>query len=222
MRHLSWEPQPRDWPQDFDGTVSASAHGGSYRIEALGDSQFRAVFIRGDEREVLPQAGDSRSDAATAVYVHGRAMNLGGCACQLCGERPTVPPSVQAAQMLIAESFNAYFAPFEVRIAPEDVVDGAHKTINDRSWAAWGVTYRVEADEAGLPSLEFYATSRWTNERHCRISASGDGEDLEAVSEIFVFDPDSDQSAAAAEFEARNEAISQQIRERGLYPHGEW
>lgn len=217
MSNLSWEPQPKDWPEDFDGTVSAMAHGGVYRIEALGDSTFRALFIRDDDREVLPQAGRTRHDAATAVYVHCRRQNLGGCACQLCDERPALEPSVEAAQMLIAESFNAYFANFEVRIAPEDVVDGAHNTIDDETRAAWVVTYRVDADDEGMPSLEFYATSRWTNDRHCRISASGEGEDLEAISEMFGYGPDTDQSAALAEFEARNEAISQQLRERGLY-----
>lgn len=173
MRNLSWEPKPKDWPENFDGTVSASAHGGLYRIEALGDRKFRAVFIRADECEVLPQTGVTRSDAATAVYAHRHAISLGGCTCHLCGEHASGQPSAEAAQTLIAESFNAYFANFEVRIAPDEVVDGAHKTIQD---ASWSVTYRVDLDDAGMPSLEFYATSRWTNDRHVKISAFGERE----------------------------------------------
>ena len=93
MKNLSWEPKPKDWPADFDGTVSASAHGGVYRIEALGDASFRGLFIRDGQQEVLSQVGRSRRDGANAVYEHRRNMKQQGCRCHLCGEGTNPKPA---------------------------------------------------------------------------------------------------------------------------------
>jgi hypothetical protein len=54
---------------------------------------------------------------------------------------------------------------------------------------SWHVQYRVDTDVDGQLGLEFYVTSRMTNDRHARISADGRGEHLEAVSEMFAYDP---------------------------------
>jgi hypothetical protein len=106
----------------------------------------------------------------------------------------------------VAESFNLYFAGFDIRIAPEDVVIGSRRTIFDQR-SGWRITYRVDSDGAGMPSLEFYATNRWTNDRHVRIGADGQGEHLEAISEIFVVDPENPSSGAD-----RNAAIERELR----------
>jgi hypothetical protein len=85
------------------------------------------------------------------------------------------------------------------------------------------VTYRVDADEDGLPCLEFYATSRMTNDRHARIRADGRGEHLAAVDDVFSYDPDASTAAKKAayeEFERRNREITDQLRARGLHPQG--
>lgn len=122
-------------------------------------------------------------------------------------------PVVGDGQRRIAESFNDYFANFGIAIEPEDVVCGSRRTIRHDS--GWVITYRVDPDAAGAVSLEFYATHRRTNDRHARITADGEGEYLEALSEIAFLDSDN----SVVEHEDRNAAIAQRLRDRGLYPH---
>lgn len=124
---------------------------------------------------------------------------------------------MSSARERIAESFNAYFADWDVRIRPEDVVMGCRGTVVEQRslrWPrpGWRVNYRVDPDDNGLPCLEFYATHRMTNDRHVRIGADGQGEHLEAISEIFVVDPQNPMSG-----DERNAAIEREIRDCGLY-----
>ncbi|MDQ1305994.1 MAG: hypothetical protein QG671_1826 [Actinomycetota bacterium] len=119
-----------------------------------------------------------------------------------------------AAQRRIAEAFDAYFDRFNIRITAEDVVVGIRRTIRQDGWA---ITYRVDPDTAGLPTLEFYATHRMTNDRHVVISADGSFDHLDAIKEyLIIAGPDS-----AAEFHAHNDNIEDRLRSRGLYPHGQ-
>jgi hypothetical protein len=124
------------------------------------------------------------------------------------GQPPLGPPEHR-----IANSFNAYFENFDVRIAAEEVVVGNRRTIRRDGWA---ITYRIDSDDAGMPSLEFYATHRMTNDRHVAITAGGQLECLDAISEILFLS----KPGAAEEFAARNETIEEQLHSRGLYPHG--
>lgn len=118
------------------------------------------------------------------------------------------------AQRRIAEAFNAYFDRFDIRILPEHVVVGIRRTIRADGWA---ITYRVDPDPAGMPTLEFYATHRMTNDRHVAIAADGSLDYLDAIKEYLILSgPDSVQ-----EFHAHNDTIEQRLRSRGLYPHGQ-
>lgn len=114
----------------------------------------------------------------------------------------------------IAQAFNEYFATFGIRLDPDDMVPGSRRTIRDPS--GWAITFRVDHDADGRPVLEFYATHRRTNDRHVRIDADGNGEHLEALSEIMFVSSDE----AAEVFDDRNEVIARHLQERGLYPHG--
>lgn len=122
-------------------------------------------------------------------------------------------PPVADDQRRIAQSFNDYFATFGIAIAPADVVIGSRRTIRHDS--GWVITYRVDPDEAGAVSLEFYATHRRTNDRHARITADGQGELLEALSEMVILNSDN----AVDEHQASNAGIARRLSERGLYPH---
>jgi hypothetical protein len=115
----------------------------------------------------------------------------------------------------VAESFNLYFANWDIGVAPEDVAVGSRRTIVDRK-SGWRITYRVDDDGGGMPNLEFYATNRWTNDRHVQIWADGHGEHLEAVSEIFFHEPEEPDSGTE-EIRTRNEAVVRELRDRGLY-----
>ncbi len=120
----------------------------------------------------------------------------------------------------VAEAFNAYFANFDIRIGPEDVAVGIRRTIGERGWR---ITYGVDPDDAGLASLEFYATHRMTNDRHVRIWADGHVDHMDAINELFAYDPKAPGSKEAAEEEylRHNQAVARQVRDRGLYPDGD-
>jgi hypothetical protein len=127
---------------------------------------------------------------------------------------------------LIAESFNEYFASSNVRISPQDVVVGRADAIAEEPserWPhpSWYVQYRVDADDDGQPCLEFYATSRMTNDRHARIAADGRGEHLEAPLDVYSHDPNAPaevRATAREEFERRNREITDRLRARGFRP----
>lgn len=120
----------------------------------------------------------------------------------------------------VAEAFNAYFANFDISIRPEDVAVGSGRTIGERGWR---IAYRGDPDDAGLPSMEFYATHRMTNDRHERIWADGHVEHLDAIHEVYGWDPKvpASKQAAKEQYLKHNQAVARQLRERGLYPDGD-
>lgn len=123
---------------------------------------------------------------------------------------------MQDDERRIAEVFNDYFAIFGIRISPGDVVVGNRRTIRDTR-SGWAITFRIDRDASGALNLEFYATNRRTNDRHVLISADGQLELLDAISELLIVNSDN----AVDEFENSNEAIARHLRDRGLYPHGQ-
>jgi hypothetical protein len=111
-------------------------------------------------------------------------------------------------------------ANFDTRIGPGDVVLGSRRAVGERGWR---ITYRVDADDGGFPSLEFYSTHRMTNDRHVRIWADGYLERLDAMHEFYAYDPKVPglQEAAEEKYLRHNQAVGRQLRARGLYPHGD-
>jgi hypothetical protein len=120
----------------------------------------------------------------------------------------------------IADAFNGYFANFDIHLGPEDVAVGTHRSIVERGWL---IIYRVDPDDGGFPVLEFYATHRMTNDSHVRIWADGHSEDLDAIDELYAYDakvPGS-KEAAQEQYLRHNRAVADELRVRGLYPHGD-
>jgi hypothetical protein len=127
--------------------------------------------------------------------------------------RPDTPMPMAQAQRRIAEAFNAYFDVFAIRIAAEDVVVGVRRTLRQDGWA---ITYRVDDDPAGMPTLEFYATNRRTNDRYVVIAADGSLDHQDAIKEFLIISgPDS-----VEKFHAGNDTVEERLQSRGLYPHG--
>ena len=123
-------------------------------------------------------------------------------------------------QERIAEAFNRRFAAFGISIQPEDVALGARRAIGERGW---GIRLRVDPDDAGFPSLEYYATHRMTSDEHVRIWADGHVESLDAIYEAYVFDPKvpGSEEAARTRYLRHNREVADRLRERGLYPDGD-
>ena len=73
-------------------------------------------------------------------------------------------------QERIARRFNSFFTSSGIRIKPKDVRLNARREIRK---GGWRITYRVNPDDGGFPSLEFYASHRMTDDTHYRIWADG-------------------------------------------------
>jgi hypothetical protein len=127
---------------------------------------------------------------------------------------------VSTTQERIADAFNGYFANFGIRIETGDVRIGVLREIRGSGWL---IRYRVVADDAGAPGLEFYATHRMTDDTHVRIWADGHTEELEAIREAYAFDASVPGSKEAAEEEylRANRRIADHLTEIGLYPKGD-
>jgi hypothetical protein len=125
-----------------------------------------------------------------------------------------------APEERIADTFNGYFANFDIRIDPVDVKIGSRREINKRGW--W-IAYRVPPDDGGFPSLEFYAVHRMTDDRHVLIWADGYLQRLDALWPTLVWDPkESDAKKAAKEkYLSHNRRVTEQLRAAGLYPGGD-
>ena len=122
-----------------------------------------------------------------------------------------------APEERIAKSFNGYFGNFDIRIEAGDVVVGSRQEIRRRGW--W-IAFRVLPDDAGFPSLEFYATHRMTNDRHGRIWADGHIDELDAIRELYGYDPKvpGSEDAAKREYLRHNQTVAEDLRAAGLYP----
>lgn len=128
--------------------------------------------------------------------------------------------SNEAPEERIAAAFNGYFADFDILIDGGDVAVGSRRDLRKRGW--W-IAYRVLPDDAGFPSLEFYATHRMTDDRHVRIWADGCLETLDAIRGGFGYNPNVPRSKEAAEeqYLRYNRRVAEQLRAAGLYPGGD-
>lgn len=153
-----------------------------------------------------------------------REVVLGGCEpeaasrqCLACGERwapDDDPPQV------IARVFRDDFKTWHIELDVAELVPGASGTITKDGWL---IRYRVDADEAGDPVLEYYATHRMTSDSHVRIKADGSFEDLDAIRSMYGWNPDRGESAEEArrEYEEHNRRVAAELVEKGLYPAGD-
>jgi hypothetical protein len=130
------------------------------------------------------------------------------------------PAPVHEAQDRIAEAFNAYFRPFGIRITAGEVTAGNHRRITKRGWL---ITFRVDPDGAGLPTLEFHATNRMTDDRHLRIRSDGYFERLEVIQSAYGYLPDvpGGKEAAQEAWLRQNRAVARELLAQGLFPHGD-
>jgi hypothetical protein len=120
----------------------------------------------------------------------------------------------------IADAFNDYFANFDIRIEADDVTLGSRREIRDKGWC---IRLKVDPDDAGSPSLEFYAGHRMTDDRHHRIWADGYVEDLDAIRTFYGYNPKipGAEEEAKREYLAHNRMVSEQLRASGLYPESD-
>jgi hypothetical protein len=138
----------------------------------------------------------------------------------MAADAPPDKATEPAASERIADTFNRYFANFDIHIDPGDVKIGSRREIKKRGW--W-IAYRVLPDDGGFPSLEFYAVHRMTNDRYVLIWADGYLQRLDALWPTLVWNPKEPgaKEAARQEYLRHNERVTEQLRAAGLYPGGD-
>lgn len=134
--------------------------------------------------------------------------------------RRDMADGMAAPEERIADAFNRYFDNFNIRVEAGEVRVGSRREIRARGWR---IRFRVVPDDAGSPSLEFYATHRMTNDRHVRIWADGYLEHLDAIHGFFGYDPkvSGSEETAKQEHLKHNRMVAEQLRAAGLYPDGD-
>ncbi len=115
----------------------------------------------------------------------------------------------------IAATFARTFKNWDIKLPAEAV---NNKQAGKLSQAGWNIEYLFGVD-GDSEYLDYYATHRMTNDSHVRSHADGKSESLEAPQEMYAYPGDADEAArqkAKEEFQARNRAIYQKLREKGF------
>ena len=116
---------------------------------------------------------------------------------------------------VMAREFAKYFAHWKIELPNDDVEERRRGTLHAEGWT---IQYLFGADAQG-EYLDFYATHRMTNERHQRIYASGQIEDLPTMQEFMIFPPNvsqADKERIEREYYAHNRIIGTLLREKGF------
>lgn len=125
------------------------------------------------------------------------------------------------SQRRVARTFNDYLQVGvglpTVQMGPEDVFLGRRE-----SWSGSGfwISYRIDPDDAGHPSLELYVHCSFMDDWRARIWADGYLEELPRMRLWFGFDHTVRGSVETARRELldRNRTILLRLIERGLIP----
>lgn len=115
----------------------------------------------------------------------------------------------------IKEQFAQYFSNWNIRLPDDDVQARRSGTIGQ---AGWSIRY-LFGREGDIEYLDFYASHRMTNDRHVRIHADGQEEDLETPQDFMVYPKDADETQRARiqeEYYAHNRAVYERLREKGF------
>ena len=117
----------------------------------------------------------------------------------------------------LRQRFNRAFARWEIELPADALSPGVVWQIVQRGWTIW-TRFDIGADD-GREYLDYYAMHRMTNDRHVRLYADGDREDLPAMPGYYSYP----QDATEAEREevrrkhfAHNQAVEELLDEKGF------
>jgi len=112
-----------------------------------------------------------------------------------------------------ANQFSRDFSKWAIRLPREDVAQRRRGRINAEGWAIW---YLFGNDDRG-EYLDYYAAHRMTDDRHVRIYAGGERENLPTIQS---FRPCSDDPAEEkrleADFVAENQRVAALLEDKGF------
>lgn len=112
-----------------------------------------------------------------------------------------------------AELFSRDFSHWAIRLPPEDVAHRRRGRIDQEGWTIW---YLFGGDDRG-EYVDYYATHRMTDDRHVRIYASGEREELPTIQSFRPCsdDPVEDQRLADELF-AKNQQVAALLESKGF------
>jgi len=109
--------------------------------------------------------------------------------------------------------FSRDFSRWAIQLPPQDVAQRHRGRINQEGWAIW---YLFGGDDRG-EYLDYYAAHRMTDDRHVRIYASGEREELPTIQSFRPCsdDPFEDQRLADEHF-AKNQRVAVLLESKGF------
>ncbi len=117
----------------------------------------------------------------------------------------------------LRQRFNRTFAPWGIELPVDALSPGVVRLIAQRGWSIWT---RLDIDpEDGRKRLDYYAMHRMTSDRHVRMYANGEEENLPAIAGGYVTPKDApvaEQDEARDRYFAHNQAVEKLLEEKGF------
>ena len=113
----------------------------------------------------------------------------------------------------IETQFNRDFAHWDIVLPPDDIINKRSGKICKRGWI---IRYLFGSNQNG-EYLDYYASHRMTNDRHVRIYANGESEQLPAISgsRASSQDPQKDKELEQ-EFYEKNRRVAEMLSQKGF------
>ena len=113
----------------------------------------------------------------------------------------------------IQKRFNSEFSHWKIRLPADDVANRRRGKILNGGWVIW---YLFGSNEKG-EYLDYYASHRMTDNRHVRIYANGEEEQLPTIAEMRLCsdDPEEDRKLEA-EYIEENQRVERLLQEKGF------
>ena len=117
----------------------------------------------------------------------------------------------------LRQRFNRTFANWRIELPADALSPGVVRLIAQRGWSIWT---RLDIDlENGRERLDYYAMHRMTSDRHVRLYADGEEENLPAIAGGYVTPQDAtvaEQEEARDRYFAHNQEVEKLLEEKGF------
>ena len=117
----------------------------------------------------------------------------------------------------LRQRFNRTFAPWGIGLPVDALSPGVVRLIARRGWSIWT---RLDIDpEDGRERLDYYAMHRMTSDRHVRLYADGEEENLPTIAGGYVTPQDAtvaEEEEARDRYFAHNQEVEKLLEEKGF------
>ena len=117
----------------------------------------------------------------------------------------------------LRQRFDRAFVRWGIQLPVDAMSPGVDWLITQHGWTIW-TRFDIGVED-GREHLDYYAMHRMTNDRHVRLYADGDEEDLPAMQEGYVIPQGAtvaEQEAARDKYFSSNQAVEKLLEEKGF------